>query len=476
MNSKQLLDIDHARAVAQEMAADLGFDDALRPYEKNRWRRDHLTLPVLHLEDISGIPFLDGVAGIEEYQHRARVRAGTGDLFAASTNPAEGYEDYCQEHLGLGSPHFLFATGDSPLAVAEACFEPSAFEHLVAHGREAGGMVVHPYMAIEPVWRLARRLAEEAGVSVSVLGPPPPVLWLANDKSLFSRLVERSLGPEWLVETRRSHDPAELAKALGDLSKRCDLVGLKRTRCASAMGNAVMDGKELRDADEAELRAVIDEFLTRTRWCDDEDVLVVEWVDTDLSPSTQLWVPPADEGIPTLDGVYEQILDGPEKVFLGSRPSTLPDKVNETLGQASLQVCAALQELGYVGRCSFDFIVTGDLNGEFRAQFTECNGRWGGTSTPMHLVDRLVPHNGQRPAYVATDYYLPESHRGMRFSDITDALGDDLYGPDNREGRYILYNVGPLAGSGKFDVIALGDDADDAHRGLTELLPEKLGI
>ena len=29
--------------------------------------------PTLHLDDVSGIPFLDGVPGMEEYQHRARA-------------------------------------------------------------------------------------------------------------------------------------------------------------------------------------------------------------------------------------------------------------------------------------------------------------------------------------------------------------------------------------------------------------------
>ena len=37
-----------------------------------------------------------------------------------------------------------------------------------------------------------------------------------------------------------------------------------------------------------------------------------------------------------LDGIYEQILEGPEQVFVGSRPSGLPEPVNGVVAEASL--------------------------------------------------------------------------------------------------------------------------------------------
>lgn len=466
-----------AHSVADRLADEWNLTDALRAYLPFRWNGQHRgDSAILHLEDISGIPFVDGISGVQEYQHRARVRADDGDLFAAGTEPAAGYEKYCREVLNLGSPEFIHAEGDDPMKVAEACLTPEAFGRLVDRARDTGELALHPYMAIEPVWRLARRLAGESDADVVVIGPPPPVLWVANDKSHFSRLVEETLGEQWLVDTTRSKTPRELARALGELAERCERVALKRTRCASAMGNAVFDGEELRRESDEELLDRVHEFLSRTRWHNEEDVLAVEWCETDLSPSTQLWVPPLEQGPPVVEGVYEQLLDGPEKVFLGSRPSTLGEAVDEAIAEASLQVCTALQKLGYVGRCSFDFIVTGDPDGDFHARFIECNGRWGGTSTPMHLVDRIVDTSNGRPPYVATDYYLPESHVGMTFTDLRAALEDDLYSPDDGEGRFALYNVGPLEGIGKFDVISLGDSPRDARRGLDEILPERLGI
>lgn len=237
------------------------------------------------------------------------------------------------------------------------------------------------------------------------------------------------------------------------------------------MGNAVFASRDvLSDRDAAH---AVEEFLRRTEWPEGEEVLAVAWLETDLSPSTQLWIPPIGRGEPRLDGIYEQILKGKEKVFVGSRPSTLPDEVNHELGACALMIGAALQELGYVGRCSFDHLVTGDVHGDFQVVFTECNGRWGGTSTPMSLLDRLL--QGPRPAYRAQDVVYPELI-GARLPDLLELVGDAMFRSDSGEGRFIFYNVGPLSGHGKFDVISIGSDQEDAERGVLEILPERLGL
>ncbi len=63
----------------------------LQAYADHEWRGED-AYPTLYLDDVSDIPFLVNIAGVEEYQHRARVRAGDGDLFAAVTPVVEGYE------------------------------------------------------------------------------------------------------------------------------------------------------------------------------------------------------------------------------------------------------------------------------------------------------------------------------------------------------------------------------------------------
>lgn len=423
--------------------------------------------PTVYLEDISGIPFVDVIPGAEEYQHRARVRAYDGDLFACVSIPAEGYEAYCQNHLQMGAPELLIAEPVAGLAqVARACQHGQTFDTLVARARQGGGMLIHPYMGIEDVWTLAQKIAAKAEVPVKVIAPTPHALWIANDKASLDDVV-RTIGlPELMVETTVATTPEALAKDLKQMAARHQRVGLKRTRCASAMGNAVFESAEVLAQDDTQTLEMVQDFLTRTEWEDGEEVLVVQWLTTDISPSTQLWIPPLNQGLPYVEGVYEQLLEGLEKVFLGSMPSGLPQVVNEILIDRSLAIAIAFQAMGYVGRCSFDFIVSGDLHNAPVVKLTECNGRWGGTSTPMYLVDRLV--QGPRPQYVAQDL-MHENLISRPFDDILTAVGEHLFDPTTQQGRYIFYNVGPLAKKGKLDVIVLGKDAEDVEAGRQQL-------
>ena len=347
----------------RSFAARLDLAARLVPFAAHRW--DHpRDRPTVHLDDVSGIPFLVDVSGVEEYQHRARLRCGDGDLFVTVTGPTLGYERYCRQRLGLGAPTHLHTTpAANPLAVAAGSRHPDVQTRLVDTARGAGGLEIHPYMGIEDVWDLAAAIAAASGEPVTVLAPPPPVTWIANDKALFAELVELTLGPGWMPEAVTCRAPDEMARHLQALSRGYSAVGLKRTRCASAMGNKVFRSPLVMAASEDALTAEVVAFLRRTEWRDGEEVLVVAWENAVCSPSTQLWIEPGAP--PRVDGIYEQVLEGPEQVFVGSRPSMLPARVNRVLADAAVRVATALQYLGYVGRCSFDHLVLGDPEADF---------------------------------------------------------------------------------------------------------------
>ena len=231
----------------------------LRSYEPHCWRPGDTQRPTLQLDDVSGIPFLVDVAGVEEYQHRGRLRAQDHDVYVTVTPEAAGYEPYCRGTLHMGAPEHLVADPiGPPIAVARACTAGSTHTRLVDAARDAGGMTVHPYMGIEDVWELAAMLSVDSHTPVRVISPPPPVTWIANDKALFDELVARVLGRDALVETRISRDAAGIETDLRMMAQRHNRVGLKRTRCASAMGNAVFASRDVHsDRDAAdEVRGV----------------------------------------------------------------------------------------------------------------------------------------------------------------------------------------------------------------------------
>ena len=429
--------------------------------------------PTLHIDDVSAIPFLQGIVGVEFYQLRARVRAGDGDVYAATCEDSAAYMAYNRDRLALGAPAFVFAEAvGNPACISRACGEGRALAELSRVAAEAGGLAIHPYMGSQPVWELARTLSAHAGVPVRVLAPHPAVTWFANDKAHVSDVAaalcsDGVLGAAPIVETRTATEPQALADHLRELSGRHRRVALKMTRCASAMGNHLFDASAIRALDAPALLAAVSGFLTAKEWQVGQPVLAVAWESTRSSPSTQCWIPPEGAGDPYVEGVYEQLLQGDEQMFLGSIRSELGADLDGRLGQASLRIARVYQRLGYVGRCSLDFIVVGDC-----AHLVECNGRWGGTSTPMHLMDRLFPAG--RPAYRARDYVDP-ALVGCPLAELLERLGDTLYDARTRRGRYVVYNVGCLLPHGKLDVIAIGEDLDDAAHALEEQLPALLG-
>lgn len=464
---------DRAVELARELWDERDFSDRLQPFRPYIAGEADTERPTLHLDDISGIPGVRDVAGVEEYQHRARIRAGDGDAFVAATPQPPGYESYNRETLGIGTPEILVADGlEDPLACAAGCFEEEIFEQLARWAEAAGGVAVEPFMAIRPVWQLADRL-EERGADVVVRGPPLPSLWIANDKRNLSEICDRLFADRRTVESRTAEEPGEMADRLLELAEQYPRVGLKRPRSASAMGNKVFESDELLDVGRDEVRRRVRRFLESTNWPEGREVLLVRWVDATVSPSTQCWVPPEGEGPPYLDGIYEQMLIGGEGVFAGSRPSALPERVHERLAETSLALLTVYQKLGYVGRCSFDFVVTGAPEADCGIRVVDCNGRWGGTSLPMQLVDRVVP--GDRPPYQAQDFVDP-ALEGAGFEEVCEACREHLFDAASGEGRFIFYNPGPLREHGKFDVISMGRTQEEAAEGIEKLLPELLGV
>ena len=473
-DTNHLPDQQQIRARVEPLAERLELARELEPYEAFRWDGRPVGTPIVHIDDFAAIPFLVDITGVEEYQHRARLRATADDLYLASTDPTPGYEAYCTSSLGLDPVEFQRVDAPGrPMYLAAGSLKGRVWRRLLELATSAGGLTLHPFMGSEDVWTLARAIGSDASVPVTVLAPPPPVTWIANDKALFDEVVEQTLGRQWLVETKASADLSAMARQLAEMASRHRRVALKRLRCASAMGNQVFDSGDLTAMGPERVRRAVGEFLQRTEWQGDEEVLVVAWENAEHSPSTQLWIPAAGRGEPRLDGVYEQILAGDHKVFVGSRPSQLPAAVNRQLATASLAIARALQALGYVGRCSFDFLVVGDPEADFEVFFTECNGRWGGTSTPMALLDRVFPEG--RPPYRARDFVHTDLV-GASFQELLEAVGDRAWHHQTGLGSFLFYNTGPLPRFGKLDVIALGTDQASADAALEEELPRLWGL
>ena len=109
--------------------------------------------PTLHLDDLTAIHNFEGGQEARFYQERARLRACDGDLVATSLPISEGYEQYCEDYLGLGCVQWLHTRPlKHSLRLAEACWEdPMVQAELVRRSRAGELRYVHPTWAHCPL-------------------------------------------------------------------------------------------------------------------------------------------------------------------------------------------------------------------------------------------------------------------------------------------------------------------------------------
>lgn len=456
-----------------QIAREFAQEEARFEEERKRYREQFPaaspvgTEPFLHVDDFSIISHLHHVLGLEFYASRAFTRAKRGDLVAGTFAPIPGYQTYQEQRLGLGRASYL-QVPPAPDNLVYATFagilaDEASQDAIVGHFGAEEGWWIHPYMGLEASWEVARTLAARGGREVKVLGPLPIVTECCNDKVWFARVVRVVLGEEAALETVAGHGHEEIVGHLEEVARRTSRVSLKLADSATGMGTGIFEAQELLAYSSDSLHAFVSDWLTQKDWEVGARPISIERWQTDVlaSPSTQLWIPPLGEGAPWVEGVFDQLFyPGQDHVFLGSISSQLPAHLQEQLRETSLRLGRVFQHLGYLGRCSFDTILCGESLDDATLKYVECNGRWGGTSTPMSLMNRLFGDYRKQP-YLARDFDDP-CLKGVPFDRFADTLDDILYNPGSQEGWAIVYNVGCLQPAGKLDVITLGEDFTQA--------------
>lgn len=403
--------------------------------------------PTLHLDDFSDISIPTCYfETLEHLEDRARVRAGEGDVVASNVEPEPGYEEYCRRSLGLGEVAWLRArTLGRRTSLALACWSDRELrETLVSLFRERRLDYIHPHMGSFAVWALAALLSAAAGRAVHVIAPPPALARAVNDKVWFSSVIRRLLGDEWIPRTEEAYNFATASVLVRELASEAERIVIKLPDSAGGGGNLVVDPAPLRRLSLGALRARLKALMQPLEWEGRRRILIGAWEsDVLASPSVQLWLPPIGAGSPVVEGLFEQVLEGEQGFFVGNRPARLPKRVADRIVEAGWLVARLLQELGYVGRCSFDLLLVGPDLGRCRVEFIECNGRWGGTSLPMSLMNRLFGDWASRE-YRCMEHRLAPGE-GDTFVDFVHAAGETLYDTRTGRGELILFNAAGLA-------------------------------
>jgi hypothetical protein len=428
--------------------------------------------PALIFEDHGEIPLFTSAAP-SPLEYRSLLLAEDGDVFALGGQRVPDFEAYARETLRLGDVDVLLrpaaeaagdddagrrASGSLPDALRR---DPATMARLVRRAREHASLTVIPYLSTPAAWRLAAAIGEQAGrgVDVSVLAPPPALAALVNDKAWFSRRVVDVLGPDAIPETGWAADALELTATLQVLAKRHSRLVVKLPDSAGGVGNVVLDGEAVAGLDHDRLLAHVWERTGRRGRGWTFPLLAGAWDDPVVdSPSVQLWVPPHGDGLPVVEGVFSQVLKGARGTFIGAAPTWLPAPWPQRLAGEAVRLALLFQELGYVGRCSFDAVVAGTGLDSAAVHWVDANGRWGGVSIALTAANRLVGDWQRRPFVIVQRSGLQMPPRSLPAA--LEAMGSLAFrAGEGRTGAVVLAPCRLVDGSGLNLMVLAGDVA-----------------
>ena len=348
--------------------------------------------PSLVLEDHSAITLYE-TQGDESYSYRACALAGAGDTVVVGIDPCPAFEDYCRHTLGLGEFDVVTPPPDNRArSLSLRCARDPGFVGRVARkARRFGGLNVVPYMGTGGAWQLAGRIARASGLPVTVAAAPPRLTRRVNDKLWFSRCVSEALGSRAQPRTFAAYGLAAVLKEVSLLARHDLAVVVKLPSSASSTGNVILDTTRLARLSLADQKRQLDAALRMTGWRGDYPLLVSSWDSPTLaSPSVQLWIPHAEDGEAVVEGIFDQSLTPTRFEFCGAAPTRLGPGLQQRMATEAAALGFLFQRLGYFGRCSLDLVLVGETAETAQLHWLECNGRWGGTSIPMTLANRLI--------------------------------------------------------------------------------------
>ena len=433
-------------------------------------------LPTLHLDDFSEIPLIGFETSIRYLQQRARLRAGQGDFVALTWQVEEGYSDYCEQYLGLGKVNWLYACENvtaEPQQLAIACLQDRGVRNGLVHAiRNDGLRYVHPYISTRPVWAMADMLHRSARLPLKVIGPTPALTAWINNKIEFTAAAAELLGPQAVPTTESASNFASLSEITARLAETHTQLGIKFPYGVGGSGNFLVDATRIRGMTLAKTREYLKNLLTGHPWPAEGRVLIDVWETNVIgSPSVQTWIPPTSVGKPIIEELFLQSVQGRNRAFVGGCPLKLPAELEQKIVDSSFLLTVLFQELGYVGRCSFDLILTGETIDNCRFEFVECNARWGGSSLPMTLINRL--NIGIERTFSVQKVDVP-GLKNCTFKQVIVELGSDLYDPASGEGRFVLFSPAKIKSHSGVEAIAIADTSDLAEEMLSDVLVARL--
>lgn len=395
--------------------------------------------PALFIDDRAEIA-LSGSPDDWPFEYRLALLGEAGDTLVLSGARNRDFELYLRDYLGVGRLGVIEvgAKGSSGgQAMPQRCQnDEKVFSHLVATCQQAKGLSIVPVQATGAVWALGRGIGVAAGVTVRIAGPGPRLSRCVNDKLWFTECVRLLFGEQAHPESYAAYGLAALVRQVHELSRRQNRIVIKLPNSAGSSGNVVLNSNDFRGLTVSEVRSRLLGLLGRFSLSWPFPVQVAVWEEPVLSsPSVHVWIPDPKSGRPIIEGIFEQKVRGPEAEFVGAEVARFCIEVQEQMAHESTLIATLFQRLGYFGRCSFDCLLIGKDFTDAAVHWVECNGRWGGVSFPLSLLNRLGISILEYEVLIVQRTGLTIEAR--QFRDVLRLLGDLLY-PNRPTGDGII--------------------------------------
>jgi hypothetical protein len=427
--------------------------------------------PALLFEDHSEISLFNARED-SPLEYRALLLAGKDDIVLIGGQQFPGFEKYCQDRLGLGQA--LIATPapvacDRNVSISERCIADAAvMERICAHARRHRGLNIVPYIGTGSAWRLANIVASQSASDVLVAAPPPRLTRRVNDKLWFAERVQELLDRDALPVSHSVFGPAALSGRVAALGSRFDRVVVKVPDSSGSLGNVVLSSADIARWSLSDLRKRILDVLEERGWRGTYPLMVGVWdYPVIASPSVNIWIPKAGDGLPIIESVFTQILSGPAGEFIGATPSDLPDLWQHRIVREAMAIASLFQLLGYFGRCGLDAILIGESCDDAALHWIECNGRWGGVSTPITLANRLVGDWHEKAVLIVQQTQLAMPPRS--FDDFLALLGDRLFDARTSKQGVVILAPGRIVDGSGLNMMVLAETPEAAQATATSI-------
>ncbi len=424
------------------------------------------TTTLVLVDDLSAIDHVERIKNVGTYCSRAFTRARQNDIVLASIDPVPGFHDYMDQRLKLGNSHYVYVAPNDPLRnyhlFDSLRHDQNSQGKIIDYAPLDNDLVIHPYMGSSGAWDIASLLSEPRRTPVKVMAPLPVASKIANNKNDFLSIVKQVCGKNRTIDFSEVNTKDELLHLLEEKAKVYEKVVLRFPGSAGGMATEVLQSDYILNHRDQFL-AFVDTFIEEYDWKEGSEKLQVSGWEPNvlMAPSSHLWIPPEGDKFPVFEEVLQQFFTEEDPtVFAGSRVATLPKSMITDIEYVTLLVGRVLQKLGYVGRCSFDLLLCGASVEEGVIKFVECNGRWGGASTPMTLMNRIFGDH-RKHAYAHKVLQAPV-FEGLAFLRFLDLFDDVLYDSRTGQGYAIVYNLSLLESSGQLDLITIGETQEEA--------------